>query len=126
LGEKRPVDEDIIDLWVRGLPEAKCCTSYHSSARRQPVSEFDYYPFRSSRNLEPNRHFKSGSISAMADGLSYTSFGPLMAGNSGDVLKAIIHHALDLIEHGNAVLIIDSAGAERTARVCEGMGYKRS
>ena len=42
-----------------------------------------------------------------------------------DVLEAVRRCVLDLIENGNTVVVVDSAGAERTARVCEAIGYER-
>src|SRR5207247_2341291 len=36
-----------------------------------------------------------------------------------DVLDAAGHRVLDCLQSGGATLVIDSAGAERTARVCE-------
>ena len=42
-----------------------------------------------------------------------------------DVLNTVAHCILDLIENMSTVVVVDSAGAERTARICEAIGYKR-
>ena len=42
-----------------------------------------------------------------------------------DAREAVTRCVLDLIGKGRTVVIIDSAGAERNARVCEAIGYTR-
>lgn len=51
---------------------------------------------------------------------SRTGHQPLMTG--GRVIQGI----LDLTENRNTVVVVDSAGAERTARVCEAIGYRKA
>jgi hypothetical protein len=41
------------------------------------------------------------------------------------VLTTVRDKVIDLIDCGKTVVIVDSAGAERTARVCEACGYER-
>ena len=38
---------------------------------------------------------------------------------------AVKHRVLSLISSGDMVVVVDSAGAERTVRVCEIVGFKR-
>jgi hypothetical protein len=46
-------------------------------------------------------------------------------GISRNVIDAAGHRVLDRLRRGYATLVIDSAGAERTAHVCEALGYTR-
>ena len=47
--EKRPVGDDIINLWVQGLPEAEVLHIVSLLGQKTTgFSEFVYYPFRSS------------------------------------------------------------------------------
>ena len=78
--EKRPVDEDLIDLWVQGLPEAEVLPIISLLGQKTTgFSEFGYYPFRSSEEVGTKPTFQEWLDSAMADGLLYMSFGPPMA-----------------------------------------------
>lgn len=43
-----------------------------------------------------------------------------------DVLDMVTRCVRNLIAEGSTVVIVDSAGAERSSRVCEGMGYERA
>ncbi len=42
-----------------------------------------------------------------------------------DLLESVKHRVLSLLSSGDTVIVVDSAGAERTARVCEAVGFNR-
>lgn len=95
-----------------------------------PASNFQgaaYYPFRSSE--------ESGTKSAFQDWLDkrygrrfvrYELQTVDVRGIPPDKRKAVTRQELDLIENGSTALVLDSAGLERTVRVCKAMGYKKS
>lgn len=115
------VPEHIIDLWVEGLPKA---TTLHIASllgrKKTGFSEFGYYPFRSAEepgskpvwedwlNDRYNRRFVVHEIPTV-DG----------QGVPQDILDRAVSRVLSLLEAGHTVVVIDSAGAERTSRVCE-------
>lgn len=123
----RAVDEDIIDLWAQGLPEAEVLHIVSLLGRKaNGFSEFGYYPFRSSEESGTKLTFQKWLDKRYGRQFIVHEFPTTdCRGIPPDVLKAVLHLALALIEDGRAVLVMDSAGAERTARVCEAMGYKR-
>jgi hypothetical protein len=43
-----------------------------------------------------------------------------------DVLTAVAADVRHLIENESTVVVVDSAGAERTSRICEAIGWKKS
>ena len=124
---KRPVDDDTIDLWVKGLPEAEVLHIVSLLGEKTTgFSEFGYYPFRSSTESGPTPTLQEWLDKRYGQRFVVHEF-PTVDGRGipQDVLGKVTRHALDLIENGNKVLVLDSAGAERTASVCEAMGYKR-
>jgi hypothetical protein len=126
--EKRPVGEDVIDLWVQGLPKVKLLHIVSLLGQKTTgYSEFGYYPFRSSKDTGTKPTFQDWLDKRYGRRFVIYEY-PTTDGRGipQDVLKAATVRALTLIENGYIVLILDSAGAERTARVCEAMGYKRA
>jgi len=89
-------------------------------------SECGYYPFRSSKEF--------GTKPTLQEWLDQR-YGPRFAvhefptvdgrGIPSDVLTEVRGEVLNLIDNGNTVMVVDSAGAEQTARVCEACGYER-
>ena len=126
--EKRPVDEDLIDLWVQGLPEADVLHIVSLLGQKTTgFSEFGYYPFQSSEESGTKPTFQEWLDKRYGRRFVVHEFRTTDGrGIPRDILEAVVRHALDLIENGSTVLVLDSAGAERTARVCEAMGYKQS
>ena len=121
------VDDETIDLWVNGLPEADVLHVVSLlGKKRDGFSEFGYYPFRSSA--------EGGTQPTFQEWLDHC-YGPRFVihelptvdarGIPTDQLQEASCLVLGLIRSGNTVVIVDSAGAERTARVCEAMGYER-
>lgn len=125
--ERRAIGDDTIEHWVGGLP---ICEVLHIVSllgqKTTGFSEFGYYPFRSSH--------ETGTKPTWQDWLNQKYRGrfvlhefPTVDGRGipRDALKTIASHVRHLIESGYCVVIVDSAGAERTARVCEAVGCER-
>ena len=95
----------------------------HKTSR---LSEFSYYPFRSATEPGTKPTFEDWLNTRYARRFVVHEF-PTIDGRGiqRDVLDAAGHRVLDCLQSGGATLVIDSAGAERTARVCEALGYTR-
>lgn len=121
------VDDDTINLWIRGLPEADVLHIVSLLGQKSNGdSEFLYYPFRSSNESESKPMFQKWINEQSERRFIVHEFPTVDAkGIPREVLSAVTGHVLDLIEKEYTVVIIDSAGAERTARVCEAIDYKR-
>jgi hypothetical protein len=125
---RRPVDDAIIDRWVAGLPPA---STLHIVSllgmKADGFSEFTYYPFQSCR--------EAGSKPTFQDWLGQRYGSPRFLVHEfptidaraikDDVMEDVKRCVRRLLQRGDTVLIIDSFGAERTARVCEDMGFER-
>jgi hypothetical protein len=121
------VDDKTIDHWVNRLPKANILHIISLLGRKKKgFSEFGYYPFRSSKESGAKPTFQEWLDERYERHFVVHEFPTVdRQGIPPDVLKAVTRCVLDLIENGNTVLVIDSAGAERTARVCEAVGYRR-
>lgn len=124
---KKLVDDDTIKLWIKGLPEANVLHIVSLLGRKSDgFSEYGYYPFRSSKESGANPTFQQWLDEQHEQRFIVHEFPTIDAkGIPVDVLTAVTRQILDLIKNDNTVVIIDSAGAERTARVCEKIGYKK-
>ena len=125
--EKRIINNETIDQWTHGLPQVECLYIVSLLGRKKNgYSEFSYYPFRSSKEVGAKPTFQDWLTERYGPRFIVHEFPTVDAmGVPYEIMKDLMHHIHDLIENGNTVLIMDSAGAERTARVCEAMGYKR-
>jgi len=119
--KKRLIDDDTIDLWVKGLPKADTLDIVSLLGKKpNGFSEFGYYPFRSSSEAGTKPTFQQWLDERYDRRFVVHEFPSVDArGISPDVLEAVTLCVLDLVAKGRTVVIVDSAGAERTARVCE-------
>lgn len=124
-GTKRvDVDQGTIDLWVSGLPEGQLHLVSLLGRKPDGFSEFGYYPFRSST--------EKGGLPTMQEWFDERYEGKFriheiptrdMQGIPAATLEMAGKLILKLIRAGEVIVVMDSAGAERTARVCESIGY---
>ncbi len=124
---KVTVTEDIIDLWANGLPKADVLHIVSVLGQKTTgLSEFSYYPFRSTEEAGTKPTFEKW-LNDRYDRRFVVHEFPTVDGRGipRDVLDAAGRRVLDCLESGHTTVVIDSAGAERTARVCEAIGYKR-
>lgn len=131
LRERRPIDERIIDLWVSGLPPIDplhlvSLLGWKKGWKGEKGrSEFDYYPFRSSEEVGTKPTFQDWLNQRYGTRFVVHEFRTTDAlGIEPEVLSRVTRCVTDLLESDNFVVVIDSAGAERAARVCEKMGYE--
>ena len=126
-GKRRElIDKDTIDNWVQGLPKAEILHIISLLGKKKDgYSEFEYYPFRSSKESGPKPTFQEWLDERYGRRFVVHEFPTVDArGIPSVVLKTVTRCILDLIENNSTVLVIDSAGAERTARVCKAIGYE--
>ena len=121
------VGEEIVDLWVGGLPQADIIHIVSLLGRkRDNFSEFSYYPFRSSQEPGAKPTFEEWLNNRYGPRFVVHEFPTVDArGVPPDVLEAAAARVRSLLKEGQTTVVIDSAGAERTARVCKAIGYKR-
>jgi hypothetical protein len=121
---RKRVDVPIIDQWVEGLPHAEILhiVSLLGRKKNDGYSEFAYYPFRYAMETGSNPTFQEWLDSRYDRRFVVHEFPTVDAqGISRDVLDAVTTCISTLTRNSNAVVLIDSAGAERTARVCEAL-----
>jgi hypothetical protein len=129
-GSKKQIPEDIIDLWVDGLPKAPQLSIISLLGHKHPSgrSEFSYYPFRSC--------MEDGTTPTFQDWLN-SRYGPRFIVEefptedrlpmaSCDAVEAIRNRVRTLLDSGAVVIIVDSAGVQRTGEVCRTIGMSQS
>ena len=123
---KVDVGEEIIDLWVGGLPKpGVLCLVSLLGRKKSGLSEFSYYPFRSSEEPGPKPTFEEWLNKRHGQRFVVHEFPTVdRQGISRGVLDSATRRVLSSLEGGHTTVVIDSAGAERTARVCEAIGYE--
>jgi hypothetical protein len=122
---RKPVDLRIIDQWVEGLPYAEVLHIVSLLGRKKDdYSEFTYYPFRSEKETGSKPTFQEWLDSHCEGRFVVHEFPTTDAqGIRRDVLDIVTICISTLLQNDYTVVLIDSAGAERTARVCEALGY---
>jgi len=124
---RRPVDDAIIDTWVAGLPAADVLHIVSLLGwKTDGFSEYAYYPFRSCLEAGSKPSFQHWLDQQYGPRFLVHEFPTIDAqGIEGDLMERIKTCVRRLHHEGHTVLIVDSAGAERTARVCEYLGFQR-
>jgi hypothetical protein len=129
LRAKVAVAEDVIDLWERGLPQADVLHIVSLLGQKTTgLSEFSYYPFRSAKEEGAKPVFEEWLNTRYNMRRFIVSEFPTVDGRGipRDLLDAVKLQVSQCLEEGSTIVVIDSAGAERAARVCEAIGYVRS
>jgi hypothetical protein len=124
--ERRQIAESVINSWIAGLPNVDNLQIVSLlGSKRNGFSEFDYYPFRSSKVVGIRSTWQDWLDAHYAGRFVVHEFPTIDAqGMSPDVLVAVRTCVLYLIKKGSPVVVVDSAGAERTARVCTSINYR--
>jgi len=123
------VDECTIDLWADGL--LSLAEKLHIvcllGSKPTGMSEFVYYPFRSSRESDTRPTFQEWLDMQYGQRFIIHEYPTTDARPiPPKIRETAASHVLKLIREGNTVIVVDSAGAERTARICESIGYVRA
>jgi len=127
-GNKRvQIGEPTISAWLNGLPKARPLSLISLLGKKKDhFSEFEYYPFRSVTETGSKPTFQEWLDKSCPGCFVVEEFPTIDAlGIPAQALRAIVMRVSRLLEGGATVVVMDSAGAERTARVCESAGYER-
>jgi hypothetical protein len=126
LTERRPIGEETIDLWIRGLPTFNPIHLVSLLGRKKGKnghSEFEYYPFRSVHETGDKPTFQEWLNNRYGPRFVVHEFPTTDRAGVPEVTRASAAACIkELLAQGHVVLLIDSAGAERTARVREHIG----
>lgn len=116
---------ETIDLWVNGLPSAETLHIVSLlGSKKDGYSEFAYYPFRSSHEAGPRPTFQAWLDCRYGGGFIVHEFPTVdTRAISHDTLNAVTACVRDLLANGYTVVLMDSAEAVRTRRVCKAMGF---
>ncbi len=126
----KQISEDVIDLWVDGLPKVPQLSIISLLGHKHPsgLSEFGYYPFRSCK--------EDGAKPTLQDWLA-SRYGPRFIVEefptedrlpmaSCAYVEAIRNRVRALLDSCAVVIIVDSAGVQRTGEVCRTIGMPQS
>ena len=125
-GQKRvPVPDDVIEGWVKGLPDSGDLHMVSLlGSKADGMSEFGYYPYRSTLEVADKPTWQEWLNAHYGQRLVIHEIPTVDArGIPKEVLGSVRECVLELLKAGRTIVIIDSAGAERTSRVCEGVGF---
>lgn len=124
---RRAIGEATVDQWVNGLPATEVLHIVSLLGHKlRGYSEFEYYPFRSSKEAGDKPTFQEWLDEHYGKRFVVHEFPTMdMTGITPEVLSAAKRCVIELLGGNHTVLVIDSAGAERTARVCEAVGAER-
>ena len=123
----KKMDDATVRRWVEGLPKAEVLHIVSLLGKKKNgCSEFWYYSFRSEheRGMEPT--FQQW-LNENVDGCFRVHEFPTTdrQGIAEQLKDEIVGCVRTLLQQGCTVVIVDSAGAERTARICEHLGCKK-
>ena len=115
-----------MDEWVRGLPAAEVLHIVSLLGQKKGhYSEFAYYPFRSSKETGDKPTFQEWLNKRYGRRFVVHEFPTTDAmGIEPHVLTDAKRCVIELLGGNHTVLVIDSAGSERTSRVCEAVGAR--
>lgn len=115
------VDDETLERWVKGLPEPGTVHLVSLlGSKKDGYSEFGYYPFRSAMQSGTKPTFQAWLTHRYGSRFIVHEFPTVDArGVPPHILKRATSCILGLLENGSTVVVVDSAGSQRTARVCE-------
>jgi len=128
IGRRRErVADETLEQWVRGLPGQGIVHLVSLlGSKKDGYSEFGYYPFRSAKECGTNPTFQEWLTHRYGSRLIVHEFPTVDArGIPPPVLTGARRCVLGLLEKGSTVVVVDSAGSQRTARVCEGIAARK-
>jgi hypothetical protein len=117
------IDEATIHQWVAGLPAGETVHIVSLLGRKpDSFSEFGYYPFRSEADSDPRPTFGEWLRGHYGPRFVVHEFPTTdLRGLPRALLATIVTCVGSLLAQGNVVVVVDSAGSERTARVCKAL-----
>lgn len=122
------VTDEVIDSWVDGLPHSQRLHIVSLLGQKPDGwSEFGYYPFKSEHEAGVKPTFQEWLNHRYGSRFVVHEFPTKdRMGVPPERTKEVVMLVLDLLSEGCTVVIVDSAGAERTARICEAAGFRKA
>jgi hypothetical protein len=123
---KQPVDEATIDRWVKGLPPAEILHIVSLLGEKaNSNSEFGRYPFRSAQVPGSKPTFQEWLDERYSQCFVVHEFPTKdVLPIKDDVFEAVKRCVLELLKSASTVVVVDSAGCQRSASVCKAIGYE--
>jgi len=125
--EWKKIGDETVHMWVEGLPKAKVLHIVSLLGKKPDGrSEFWYYSFRSERERGVKPTFQQW-LDDNVDGCFCVHEFPTTdrQGIPERLKDEVVDCITTLLQQDCTVVIVDSAGAERTARICEDLGCKK-
>lgn len=122
--KKRPIPQDAIRSWINGLPAAPTLHLVSLLGwKKDGYSEFSYYPFRSEKEANAKPTICQWMDAHAGRSIVVHEFPtedrlPIAAEN----LEAATQAVESLVAAGAVVVVMDSAGSQRTGAVCDALG----
>jgi len=132
-GATKPVPDDVVDTWVRGLPKGDPLVIVSLLGRKPPpesTSEFSFYSFRGGFDQPADRPgcptFQAWLDRRFGDGrflvLEYPTID--LKRLPSDVASRAADAVIQLLNQGRTVVVMDSGGVSRTGELCRFMGFE--
>lgn len=129
-GSKKQIPEYVINSWIDGLPKVPQLSIISLLGHKHPsgLSEFSYYPFRSCMEDGPKPTFQDWLTLHYGPRFIVEEFPTQdrLPMASGEFVEAIRNRVRTLLGSGAVVIIVDSAGVQRTGEVCRTIGVLQS
>ena len=126
---KKQIPEYVIDWWVDGLPKVpQAFIISLLGHKKSGLSEFSYYPFRSCMEAGQKPTFQDWLTSRYGPRFVIEEFPTedRLPMASCEYVAAIRNRIRTLLDSGAVVIVVDSAGIQRTGEVCQTIENVRS
>ena len=131
LGRTESVPDEVVDLWVRGLPDAEGYQLVSLLGEKEDGrSEYSFYTFGGEHEQSLGKPtFQEWLDTTYGAGrFKVWEYPTLDAGNNALSEEDIQHLrglVLSLLEQGQTVVLFDSGGSQRTGQFCKNVGFER-
>jgi len=114
-----PVDDKIVDVWVRNLPGQNTVIVSLLGKKPNGLSEYSFYSFYGRQTFQAwlNERYPDRSIQVIEH--PTTDFRRIPS----EVLDAAAADVSRLLAEDRTVVLVDSGGETRTRQLCEYMGF---
>lgn len=120
------IPDGTIDEWVNGLPRADVLHIVSLLGEKVGgYSEFNYYPFRSSKVSGEEPTFEEWLNKRYDRQFKVHEFPTVDARSmQAETFDSVVKQIRVLLDAGHTVVVVDSAGEVRTGDLCSRMGYR--
>jgi hypothetical protein len=129
-GSTKRIPEYVIDLWIDGLPKVPQASIISLLGHKHPsgLSEFSYYPFRSCVENDARPTFQDWLTLRYGPRFTVEEYPTQdrLPMASGEYVEAIRNRVRSLLDSGAVVIVVDSAGVQRSGEVCGTIGISKS